>query len=149
MTKLYLIGSLREPSVPITGARLRQAGFEVFDDWFAAGPEADDKWKEYEEARGRTYIEALEGYAARNVFDFDHRHITSSDAGVLALPAGKSGHTELGMMMGMGKRGYILLDRPDRWDVMYRYAIYSGGGVFVKIEDLIEKLTLDFGIDLV
>ena len=37
MSKIYLIGSLRNPSIPETAAKLRDAGHEVFDDWFSAG----------------------------------------------------------------------------------------------------------------
>lgn len=94
----------------------------MFDDWYAAGPEADDKWRDYEKARGHSYLKALEGHAARNVFAFDKRHLDSSDAAVLVLPAGKSGHLELGYMIGCGKPCFILLDNPERWDVMYQFA---------------------------
>ncbi len=119
---IYLIGSLRNPKIPEIAKRLRDAGIEVFDDWYAAGEKADDAWREYEIGRGHTYKQALEGFAANHVFDFDRRHIERADAGLLVLPAGKSGHLELGVMLGMGKRGYILLDSPDRWDVMYKFA---------------------------
>jgi len=40
--KLYLIGSLRNPRVPEVAEILRWNGHLVFDDWYAAGPEADD-----------------------------------------------------------------------------------------------------------
>ena len=60
MKTLYLIGSLRNPEVPSVGAVLRNIGYDVFDDWHAAGPTADDSWKEYEEARGHNYRQALE-----------------------------------------------------------------------------------------
>lgn len=119
---IYLIGSLRNPDVPKVAASLRAAGIEVFDDWYAAGPDADDRWRDYEIGRGRTYIEALDGLAANHVFDFDRCHLQQCDAALLVLPAGKSGHLELGYVIGRGKRGYILLDSPDRWDVMYRFA---------------------------
>lgn len=135
---IYLIGSLRNPEVPKIANRLREAGYEVFDDWFAAGPEADDKWRDYEKQRGRTYIEALRGHAARNVFHFDHRHLTAADAVVLALPAGKSGHLELGWALGRGTPGFILLDSPERWDVMYQFA----SGVVSSVEELIRELPL-------
>ena len=36
--KVYLIGSLRNPKVPKIAEKIRALGFEVFDDWFAAGP---------------------------------------------------------------------------------------------------------------
>lgn len=120
---IYVIGSLRNPAVPSVAWLLRDQGHEVFDDWYAAGPEADDAWKDYEEQRGRVYSEALNGAAARHVYEFDKRHLDAADAVVLILPAGRSGHLELGYALGQGKPGYILLERDaDRWDVMYRFA---------------------------
>lgn len=134
---IYLIGSLRNPNVPHLGNFLRRRGYIVFDDWFAAGPEADDRWQAYEQLRGRPYDVALKGHAAQNVFRFDERHIREADTGVLYLPAGKSGHMELGIMIGMGKGGYILMEKePDRWDVMYNFA----HGVCFSWEDLALKL---------
>ena len=133
---VYLIGSLRNPEIPNIANRLREAGHEVFDDWYAAGPEADDKWRDYERQRGRTYRQALSGAAARNVFAFDRRNLEASSVVVLVLPAGKSGHLELGWALGQGKPGYILLDSPDRWDVMYQFAT----GVVESVEELVEEL---------
>jgi hypothetical protein len=118
---IYLIGSLRNPDVPKVAASLRATGIEVFDDWYAAGYEADDMWKEYEQERGRGYLEALEGHAANHVFSFDKRYLDRADAGVLVAPAGKSGHLELGYLIGRGRRGYYLLDDPERWDVMLKF----------------------------
>lgn len=131
---LYLIGSLRNPAIPEIGNKIREAGWDVFDDWFAAGPEADDWWRTYEISREHSYKEALSGLAARHVFEFDRTHLNRSSAGVLALPAGKSGHLELGYLIGQGKPGYILLDKDyDRWDVMYQFAT----GIFDNLEELI------------
>jgi nucleoside 2-deoxyribosyltransferase len=121
--RIYLIGSLRNPEVPAVAKELRSAGFEVFDDWFAAGPHADDAWRDYEKARGHRLKEALVGYAARHVFDFDKYHLDRADVVVMLLPAGKSGHMELGYALGRGKPGIIQLDSdPERYDVMYRFA---------------------------
>jgi hypothetical protein len=134
--KLYLIGSLRNPSIPTIGNDLRAAGHEVFDDWHAAGPEADDYWKDYEQARGRTFEEALNGEAARHVFSFDLYHLNDADAAVLVLPAGKSGHLELGYIIGQDKPGFILLPPDsDRWDVMYQF-----GTVVSSVDALKEAL---------
>ena len=120
---IYLIGSLRNPEIPFIGDQLRLRGFEVFDDWFAAGPIADDSWQEYEKGRGTSYEQALKNYAARHVFAFDLHHLNRADMAVLALPAGKSGHLELGYMAGRGKPTYILFDKePERWDCMYQFA---------------------------
>jgi len=130
--KIYLIGSLRTPAVPELAIRLRKHGFDVFDDWHGAGPEADDKWQEYEMRRGRHYSEALYAPAATNVFEFDLRHIDESDVGVLALPAGKSGHLELGHMSGKGKPTFIYFpdghpkSRPEAW--RWLTGLYEGEG---------------------
>lgn len=109
--------------MPKLAANLRRYGHEVFDDWYAAGPEADDYWRKYEQERGHSYKEALAGYAANHVWSYDHHHLDRCDTALLQLPAGKSGHLELGYAIGAGKRGIILLDKDyDRWDVMYRFA---------------------------
>ena len=123
MKTIYVTGSLRNEQVPIIANHLRDVlGLDVFDDWYAAGPRADDHWKEYEEGRGRTYQEALEGYAANHVFEYDKHHLDRCDIGVLIMPAGKSSHLELGYLAGQKKPVFILMDKPDRWDVMARYA---------------------------
>lgn len=126
--KLYVIGSLRNPQIPIVSNLLRAQGIDAFDDWYSAGPEADDKWRDYERARGHSYLEALKGHAARNVFQFDHSHLEQADGAILVLPAGKSGHLELGWAAGRQKWTSILLE-PDaasspefRYDVMYQFA---------------------------
>lgn len=138
--KIYLIGSLRNHRIPAVAAQIREAGFDVFDDWFAAGPEADDHWQQYEEGRGREMTEALSGFAAQHVFEFDLAHLDMSRAGVLVMPAGKSAHMELGYLMGQGKPGYVLLDTPpERWDVMYRFT----RGVFYDPAKLIQQMLED------
>ena len=61
----------------------------------------------------------------------------------MVMPAGKSGHLELGYMLGQGKKGYILFDKePDRWDVMYQFAT----GVFFNKEELINELITVTGV---
>ena len=137
MKSIYLIGSLRNPAVPLLAEDLRFAGFDVFDDWYAAGPEADDRWRDYENARGHTYAQALQGYAAQHVFRFDKYHLDRCDAAVLLMPCGKSGHLELGYMIGQGKPGFVLFDEiPERYDVMLAFA----SGVFVDQSSLTEAL---------
>lgn len=134
---IYLIGSLRNQQVPILATALRAEGFEVFDDWYAAGPRADDHWQEYENARGHTIGEALRGHAAQHVFNFDRKFLEQCNAAVLMLPAGKSGHLELGWALGQGKRGYVLFDQdPERYDVMYNFA----NGVFTTLGSLLVAL---------
>lgn len=135
--QVYLIGSLREARVPEVATALRTEGIRVFDDWYAAGRKADDEWMAYEKQRGHNFVQALAGEAAQNVFNFDRRHLQASAAVVLALPAGKSGHLELGWALGQGKPGYILLNgEPERFDVMYNFAT----AVFTNTVDLVAEL---------
>ena len=134
---IYLIGSLRHPRVREVAAALRAHRLEVFDDWHAAGPEADDIWQRYEQERGRSYREALVAKHARMVLDFDRDNLNRSTAAVLVMPAGKSGHLELGYIIGQGKPGYVLLEQePERWDVMYAFA----SGIYYWTDELIKEI---------
>lgn len=136
--EFYLIGSLRNPAIPQVAAALRNIGIGVFDDWYAAGPTADDSWKEYEQGKGHDYRQALSGYAARHVFQFDFTHLNRTDGAILVLPAGRSGHLELGYVAGLGKKAYVLLDNPERWDVMYQFA---KDGIFFNQEEMLEHFS--------
>jgi nucleoside 2-deoxyribosyltransferase len=134
---IYLIGSLRNAAVPKYGELLRSHGFEVFDDWHSAGPEADDYLRDHYKNRGLGYKEAIHSYAAKHIFSFDEHHLDRADIGVLVMPAGKSGHLELGYMVGQGKPGYVLFDAvPDRVDIMYNFCC----DVFFNSEELVETL---------
>jgi hypothetical protein len=121
--RIYLIGSLRNPEVPKVAALLREEGFDVFDEWYSAGPRADEHLLEYAQARGLPYAETLALPACRNAYLFDKRHIDAADIGVLVMPAGRSGHLELGYMVGAGKIGIVMLDsEPERLDIMHNFA---------------------------
>ena len=137
MKSIYLIGSLRNEQIPAIGNSLREIGFDVFDDWFAPGHRADEHWRDYEMARGHTYMEALNGYAAQHIFEFDLGHINRCEIAVLTYPSGKSAHLELGYMIGQGKPGYILLEEgQERWDIMLQFA----AGIHNNLESLKEEL---------
>ena len=136
---VYLIGTLRNPEVNRVAQAIRDLGFEVFDDWTAAGSTADDSWRDYEKSRGHSYVQALQGYAAKHVFAFDKFHLDRADLAVLLMPAGKSGHLELGYTLGKGKPGFVLFDQePERFDVMYQFAT----GVYSAEVDLLHALRL-------
>ncbi len=137
---IYLIGSLRNPRIPeIANALEKATGYEVFADWFTPGPEADDFLRDYVKARNPEggVRAALQTYAAKHVFEFDKSHIDRSDAAVLIMPAGKSGHLELGYVIGRGKPGFVLFDaEPERLDIMYQFAT----GLAMSIEELVPML---------
>lgn len=138
---IYLIGSLRNPQIPIIRQTIEDIkGEEVFASWYAAGPRADDEWMAYEKGRGLTYCDALQDFAAQNVLAFDRHHLDRCRAAILLYPAGRSGHTELGYVLGQQKAGYVLLDKEpgpdDRWDVMLGLAT----GVFTDLDTLLEVI---------
>ena len=135
---IYLIGSLRNKDIPIVAKELRDSGYDVFDDWYAVGPEADDHWRTYSQGKGQSYAEALEDYAAKHIFEFDKSHIDRCDASVLVFPAGRSAGIEFGYTIGNGKPAWVLLDDPDRWDVMVQFGTgwaFDIGGLLVQMEE--------------
>lgn len=139
---VYLIGSLRNPAVPELANFLRkETGFEIFDSWYSPGPNADDYWRDYSKGRGQSYREALSDYAATHVFEFDHYHINRANVGVLLMPAGKSGHLELGYMIGQGKPCFYLLEEGiERWDVMLQFCFLNGGNICNTSDELAMEL---------
>ena len=137
MKSLYVIGSLKNENIPIIGNEFREMGFYVFDDWYSPGPEADDFWRNHQNIKKLTYGQALKGYAAKHIFEFDKSHLDRCDIAVLIMPAGKSCHLELGYMVGKGKKCYVLFDKePDRWDIMYGFAT----DVFFSLDELKKEL---------
>lgn len=147
MKTVYVIGSLRNDSIPQIGNALRTAGFDAFDDWHGAGPHADDEWKRYERARGRNFREAIKGFAAQQIFNFDRQHLNRAHAVLLVMPAGKSGHLEFGYAIGQGKPGVILFppgEDPDaeefRWDVMTGFASALAFSVNEAVNELTRAL---------
>lgn len=138
---VYLIGSLRNPQVPVVGNALRAAGYDAFDQWFGGGRDADEEFLRYARVRGWSYAEALASEAVENTFEFDYRHLVRCRAAVLVAPAGKSAHMELGWVIGSGKPGFVLFPaEPERFDVMYRFCLKNGGTVCFSLDELLTKL---------
>lgn len=138
MSVIYLIGSLRNREVPVVGEYLRkETGHEIFDEWWTGSEDADDWLRDYFKFRKLGYKEAIHSYAARNTFEFDKKHLNRADCAVLVMPAGKSGHLELGYIIGQGKPGFILFDaEPERVDIMHNFA----NDVFFNKEDLVKAI---------
>lgn len=134
---IYIIGSLRNPEIPKFANELQALGFEAFADWTAPGPQADDFLRDYSKERGLDYKQTLRSYAAKHIYEFDKAHIDRCDLAVMLMPAGKSGHMELGYVIGQNKLGYILFDQiPERIDVMYQFAT----DIFFSKQELFEEL---------
>lgn len=123
--KLYLAGSLRNDTMPeVRDGITENCNVDMFMDWYAAGPQADDYWKTYWQEQAVSYKEALTKPNSMNVFNFDKKHMDQSDIMVLVAPAGKSAHLELGYFVGQGKTAiyYFPSDEDVRWDVMLNFA---------------------------
>jgi len=137
MSSIYLIGALKNWRIVPLANRLADLGFDVFCDWITPGPDADTYLLKYAKLRKWSYKTALNSYAATHVFNFDKHHIDRCDIVVMVMPAGKSGHMELGYARGCGKPGYILFDKePKRFDVMYKFAT----DVFFQESELMSAL---------
>jgi hypothetical protein len=105
--KVYIIGALKNDNIPDIAQQLRPK-YDAFDQWITPGPVADQYLFDYAKHRGWNYKEALTCYAARNNFEFDKRHIDSSDIVIIVMPCGKEAH--------------ILFDKePERFDLMYNF----------------------------
>lgn len=119
----YVIGSLRNEKIIQFANDLQTEGYEAFCDWKSPGPQADDYLRDYAKERGLNYKQTLQTYAAQHIFEFDVHHLNRTDAAVLFMPAGRSGHLELGFILGKGKPGFIVFDEvPERVDVMQQFA---------------------------
>lgn len=140
---IYLVGSLKHPKVREVADHLREAGHEVFDDWHAGGPEADQHWRFYEQDRGRNYVEALAAPFAVNAFDFDRRHLDLCDVAIAVCKPGKmpgiSSVAELTYVRwGRGKRTLVLFDgEPEQWDLMLPLTAHR---FCYTIDELVENL---------
>lgn len=138
--RIYLAGTLANPRIPLLGNRLRAEGFDVMDEWWTPGPQADEHWQEYEGIRGRTYKDALQGRAATNIYLFDRAYLDLADAIVVVLPAGKSAMIEMGYAVGRGKQVCFFLDEePKRYDIMPRFADMA-----IKSEDELVSVLRSF-----
>lgn len=136
---VYVIGSLRNLAIPDVAQSLRIHGHEVFDDWWSSSEDCDDWWQAHERRRGRAYKEAIYGYHARHVFEFDKFHLDRAEAGVMVMPAGRSGHLELGYLIGQHKPGFILFDQePERFDIMHLFAT----AICFSVEELVRELAV-------
>jgi len=136
---IYIIGSLRNPNVPVVANKLRalNKNWEVFDSWVSPGPRADEHLRIYAKNKGLSYKETLQDYAATHIFQFDKKHLMRATDIVLVMPAGKSGHLELGFGLGKGKRGYVLFDKePLRVDIMYQFST----NLYFDFNELAEEL---------
>ena len=141
--KIYIIGVLKNEQVPILGNKLREIfgkEVEVFEEWYYSSPDADHWLHQECKNRGLSYKQALQTYAAKNTFNFDKRHLDEATDVIMLMPAGKSGHLELGYCSNplANKRTYVFFQEgwPEKIDIMYQFAT----GIFADFNELITEL---------
>lgn len=131
---IYIVGSLSNPQVEVVANRLRESGIDAFDQWRAA---KGDFWADYAVRNKMPFKEAIKMDFVETAFQFDMKYLRLCSAGVLVMPAGRSGGLELGWLLGQGKPGYILYDgEPERPDLMAKLAT----DIFFNVEDLVKEL---------
>lgn len=118
--KIYVVGSLRKPETETFARLLRVRGHEAFIDWRAAGPRADDEWREHFQREGKTYKQALESDFVETFAAYDGRHIDEAEVVIGLNPTGQSAAIELFYGAITGKLTIAYYDQePERWDGMW------------------------------
>lgn len=138
--KLYVASSWRNVTQPDVVEVLRRFGHEVYDfrnpapgNTGFSWSEIDPDWKQWTPEEFRR---ALEHPVAVGGFDLDFGAMQWADAGVLALPCGRSAHLEAGYFVGAGKPLFILQFAAIEPELMYRMATK----VCVSLIELVEAL---------
>lgn len=139
MSKIYVVGSLRRDDVRKVAEELRAEGHDVFDEWHAAGPEADNLWRDYFKGRGMRFSEALRSAFVEHIVEFDKRWLDWAEVVVVLGPAGVSSAIELMYCAFNGKRPILYQPAdPERWDAML--LLIPGLELFNELEAVCQAL---------
>ena len=117
---IYVVGSLRKPETEEFAKTLESMGHEPFVDWRAAGPRADDEWREFFQRMGKSYSQALFSDFVQTFVNYDGKHIDWSDVVIGLNPTGLSAGLELFYAAVTGKPTIAYYsEQPARWDGMW------------------------------
>jgi hypothetical protein len=124
--KIYVASSWRNERQGEIVKLLRRNFYEVYDfkEPIPGGKgfgwsEVDPQYKGWDAA---AYRKALDHPASVAGFQSDWNAMQWADTGVLLLPSGRSAHIEAGYFVGAGKQLFILLDRENEPELMYKMA---------------------------
>lgn len=124
MSKIYVASSWRNPYYEAVVQRLRNEGHEVYD--FRNPPHGGKgfRWTDVDEnAAGWTlgqYRVGLQHPLSEKQFSADREALEWADTCVLALPCGRSAHTEAGWMAGKGKKVIVYIPEMQEPELMYK-----------------------------
>ena len=137
MTRIYVASSWRNEYYPEVVQKLRDSGFDVYD--FRNPPSGDegfhwcnvsDKWLDW---TPEEYRDNLMHPLAERQFGNDIKAMESCDICVLALPCGRSAHTEAGWFAGKGKKVIAYIPTKQEPELMYKLF----DGIAVSLNDLV------------
>jgi len=135
--RIYVASSWRNTYQPGIIKALRDTGHEVYDFRNPAPGNNGFHWKEidpnWENWKPSEYIKALNHRVAESGFDRDFNAMLSADACVLVLPCGRSAHLEAGWFTGIGKPVWVLLDKSNEPELMYKLV----DGLYTELDSLI------------
>lgn len=119
---IYVASSWRNPYYPEVVKRLREEGLEVYDFRNPPHGHAGFHWTDVDQnAPNWTFEEYAEGFPlAERQFKADMEALQQADTCVLALPCGRSVHTEAGWMAGAGKRVIAYISEMVEPELMYK-----------------------------
>ena len=125
--RVYLASSWRNPHYDAVLARLREAGFSVYNFKEA---NASFNWSQIDSGWDRAnpeleppeILRALSSREAALAFKNDKEALYGADVGVVVLPCGRSAHLEAGVLIGQGKPVFFLYRETERPDLMHLLA---------------------------
>lgn len=138
--KIYVASSWRNEFYPEVVRALREAGHDVYD--FRNPPSGDEgfKWAnvdpDYMDWTPEAYRQQLGCPQAERQFKNDIEAMESCDACVLALPCGRSAHTEAGWFAGKGKKVVAYIPTKQEPELMYKLF----DGIACDLEELMSTL---------
>ena len=124
MSKIYVASSWRNPYYEAVVQRLRSEGHEVYD--FRNPPHGGKgfRWTDVDENAASwtlgQYREGLQHPLSEKQFSADREALEWADTCVLALPCGRSAHTEAGWMAGKGKKVIVYIPEMQEPELMYK-----------------------------
>lgn len=138
--KIYVASSWRNKYYPEVVAKLREAGYDVYD--FRNPPSGDQgfKWssvsENYMDWTPQQYRDQLNHPYAVRQFSNDIEAMETCDICVLVLPCGRSAHTEAGWFAGKGRTTIAYIPEKQEPELMYKLFTY----VCCNLDELLTAL---------
>ena len=138
--KIYVASSWRNEYYPEVVAKLREAGYDVYDFRNPLSGDLGFKWssisEDYMKWSPTEYREKLQHPKAIKQFTNDIEAMEACDTCILVLPCGRSAHTEAGWFAGKGRTTIAYIPEKQEPELMYK--LFTT--ICCSIEELIDTL---------